>query len=97
MEKYRDNVRAAVEALRKRIRREKHSSGYKQLEIHVGKGIREIRDDFMVPERTAPMQLVERGSRDLDVERRTCCLRRPANKAAKHQAERTGNRGEVAA
>src|ERR1051326_4232969 len=45
MEKYRDNVRAAFEALKKRHPdAEKHPSGYKQLEIHVGLGIREVQD-----------------------------------------------------
>jgi len=71
MEKYRDNVRAAVEALKKtHPDAEKHSSGYKQLEIHVGKGIREIRDVILaVPEPyRPPMQLVERDLKDLDVE-----------------------------
>jgi len=71
MEKYRDNVRAAVEALKKtHPDAEKHSSGYKQLEMHVGKGIREIRDVILaVPEPyRPPMQLVEQDLRDLDTE-----------------------------
>src|SRR5258708_17634360 len=42
MEKYRDNVRAAVDALKKQHPdAEKHSSGYRQLEIHVAVGIEE--------------------------------------------------------
>ena len=71
MEKYRDNVRAAVEALKKtRPDAEKHSSGYKQLEIHVGKGIREIRDVIIaMPEQyRPPMQLVEQDLKDMDLE-----------------------------
>jgi len=71
MEKYRDNVRAAVEALKKtHPDAEKHSSGYKQLEIHVGKGIREIRDVIIaMPEQyRPPMQLVEQDLKDMDLE-----------------------------
>jgi hypothetical protein len=71
MEKYRDNVRAAVVALKKtRPDAEKHSSGYKQLEIHVGKGIREIRDVIIaMPEQyRPPMQLVEQDLKDMDLE-----------------------------
>ena len=71
MEKYRDNVRAAVDALKKtHPGAEKHSSGYKQLEIHVGHGIREIRDVILaVPEQyRPPMQLVEQDLKDLDME-----------------------------
>jgi len=71
MEKYRDNVRVAVEALKKtHPDAEKHSSGYKQLEIHVGKGIREIRDVIIaMPEQyRPPMQLVEQDLKDMDLE-----------------------------
>ena len=71
MEKYRDNVRAAVETLKKtHPDAEKHSSGYKQLEMHVGSGIREIRDVILaVPEPyRPPMQLVEQDLKDMDAE-----------------------------
>jgi len=71
MEKYRDNVRAALEALKKtHPDAEKHSSGYKQLEMHVGKGIREVRDVILaVPEAyRPPMQLVEQDLKELDTE-----------------------------
>src|SRR6266851_9865821 len=44
-EKYRDNVRAAVEALKKQHPdAEKQSNGYRQLEMHVRKGIREVNE-----------------------------------------------------
>jgi hypothetical protein len=71
MEKYRDNVRAALDALKKsHPDAEKHSSGYKQLEIHLGKGLREIRDVLIaVPEPfRPPMQLVAQDLRDMDME-----------------------------
>ena len=85
MEKYRDNVRAALEALKKtHPDAEKHSSGYKQLEIHVGKGMREIRDVILaVPEPfRPPMQLVETGSEGSWTSNCcTCCFRAgPANR-----------------
>src|SRR5215475_11380060 len=45
MEKYRDNVRAALDALKKaHPDAERHPSGYKQLEIHLEAGIREVND-----------------------------------------------------
>lgn len=71
MEKYRDNVRAAVEALKKtHPDAEKHSSGYRQLEMHVGSGIREIRDVILaVPEQyRPPMMIVEKDLKELDAE-----------------------------
>jgi hypothetical protein len=71
MEKYRDNVRAAVEALKKQHPdAEKHPSGYKQLEIHVAAGIREVQDVILaVPEPyRPPMELVRKDLRALDVE-----------------------------
>jgi hypothetical protein len=61
LEKYRDNVRAAFEALRKQHPdAEKHSNGYRQLEIHVGKGIREVEEATLAaPEPyKPPLQLV---------------------------------------
>lgn len=71
MEKYRDNVRAAIEALKKtQPDAEKHSAGYRQLEMHVGTGIREIRDVILaVPEPyRPPMQLVEQDLKEMDGE-----------------------------
>jgi len=45
LEKYRDNVRAAFAALKKQHpNAEKHSNGYRQLEMHVSKGIREVQE-----------------------------------------------------
>jgi len=71
MEKYRDNVRAAVEALKKQHPdAEKHSSGYRQLEIHLAAGIREVQDVILamrVPYRP-PMELVRKDLRAMDVE-----------------------------
>ena len=61
LEKYRDNVRAAVEALKKQHPdAEKQSNGYRQLEMHVRKGIREVDETLLVtPEAyKPPLQIV---------------------------------------
>ncbi len=71
MEKYRDNVRAALDGLKKaHPEAEKHSSGFKQLEIHVGRGLVEIRDVIIaMPEPLRPpMELVQKDLQDIDVE-----------------------------
>jgi len=49
LEKYRDNVHAALEALKKQHpNAEKQPNGYRQLEIHVRKGIRETGESLLV-------------------------------------------------
>ena len=71
MEKYRDNVRAALAGLKKaRPEAEKHPGGYKQLEIHVGRGLREVRDVMLaMPEAyRPPMQIVEQDLKEMDLE-----------------------------
>jgi hypothetical protein len=84
MEKYRDNVRAAVEALKKQHPdAEKHSSGYRQLEIHVAAGIREVQDVILaMPEPyRPPMELVRNDLRAMDLELlRLLFPRRPGEK-----------------
>ncbi len=84
MEKYRDNVRAALEALKKaRPDAEKHVGGYRELEMHTGKGLREIRDVILaMPEPyRPPMQLVEHDLLELDNEMlRLIFPRRPGEK-----------------
>jgi hypothetical protein len=61
LEKYRDNVRAALEALKKQHSdAEKHSNGYRQLEMQLRKGIRETEEAMLAaPEPyKPPLQLV---------------------------------------
>jgi predicted amidohydrolase YtcJ len=61
LEKYRDNVRAALEALKKQHPdAEKQSNGYRQLQMHVRKGIREVDETLLVsPEGyQPPLQIV---------------------------------------
>jgi hypothetical protein len=71
MEKYRDNAQAALEALkRSHPQAEKHPGGYKQLEFHMGRGLREVRDVILaMPEQfRPPMQIVEKDLLDIDTE-----------------------------
>jgi hypothetical protein len=61
LEKYRDNVRAALGALKKQHPdAEKQSNGYRQLQMHVRKGIREVDETLLVsPEGyKPPLQIV---------------------------------------
>src|SRR5215467_5458283 len=61
LEKYRDNVRAALDALKKQHPdAEKHSNGYRQMEMHVKHGIREVEDSMLAaPEPyKPPLQIV---------------------------------------
>ena len=71
MEKYRDNVRAALEAVKKaHPDGERHPSGYKQLEMHIEEGLREV-DDLLAtaPEPfRPPLQIVKSDLLELDKE-----------------------------
>ena len=63
LEKYRDNVRAALEALKKQhADAELHSNGYRQLQFHVNRGIREVEDALlMAPDPyKPPLEIVRR-------------------------------------
>jgi hypothetical protein len=66
LEKYRDNVRVALEGLkRKHVDAERDSAGFRQLEIHIQHGIREVNEIILrVPEEFQPPLLLVRG--DLD-------------------------------
>jgi hypothetical protein len=71
LEKYRDNARAAVEALKKQHPdAEKQSNGYRQLEMHLRKGIRELDETLLVsPEAyRPPLQIVRQDLIGLDDE-----------------------------
>ena len=49
LEKYRDNVRAASAAIEKETPDgERHPNGYKQLEMHVQKGLREVDEILLI-------------------------------------------------
>lgn len=84
MEKYRDNVRVALEAVKKvHPDGEKHPSGYKQLEIHIEGGLREV-DDLLatVPEAyRPPLEIVKADLLAFDKETlRLLFPRRPGEK-----------------
>ena len=71
LEKYRDNVRASVDALKKQHPdAEKQSNGYRQLEMQVQKGLREVEESIIVsPEDyRPPLQLVRQDLIGMDEE-----------------------------
>jgi hypothetical protein len=71
MEKYRDNARAAVDALKKDHRdAEHHTNGFKQLQIHVHKSLREVDEVLVVApdEFRPPLELVRRDLANIDDE-----------------------------
>jgi hypothetical protein len=71
MEKYRDNARAAVDALKKDHRdAEHHTNGFKQLQIHVHKALREVDEVLVVApdEFRPPLEIVRRDLAAIDDE-----------------------------
>ena len=84
MEKYRDNVRAAIDAVRKaHPDAEKHPAGYKQLEMHIEYGIREVGDLISIVPETyrPPLQIVKSDLLEMDNELlRALFPRRPGEK-----------------
>jgi hypothetical protein len=71
MEKFRDNVRAALEALKKQHPdAEKHSNGYRQMEMQVKQGIREVEDSMLVAPAPykPPLQIVRQDLIAMDDE-----------------------------
>ena len=71
MEKYRDNARVAIDALKKgHADAERHTSGFKQLQIHVHKTLREVDDSLVVApeEYRPPLEIVRRDLAAIDNE-----------------------------
>ena len=71
MEKYRDNVRASLEALKKQHPdAEKHSNGYRQMEMQVKQGIREVEDSMLAAPAPykPPLQIVRQDLITMDDE-----------------------------
>ena len=71
MEKYRDNVRAAFTALKKQHPdAERHSNGYRQMEMQVKQGIREVEDSMLAasPAYKPPLQIVRQDLIAMDDE-----------------------------
>jgi hypothetical protein len=96
MEKYRDNARAAVEALKRDHRdAEHHTNGFKQLQIHVHKSLREVDEVLVVaPEEfRPPLEIVRRDLAAIDDELLDLLFPRHPNEkkpAPKTSAGRTG-------
>jgi hypothetical protein len=70
-EKYRDNVRATFDLLKKQEPdADRHPGGYRQLELEVRKGIREVEEVQIVvpPEIRPPLGLVRKDLLDMDDE-----------------------------
>jgi len=92
LEKYRDNVRAAFEALKKQhADAEKHSNGYRQVEIHVKEGIREVEDSMLAAPAPykPPLQIVRQDLIAMDEELiRLLFPHRPADKQLKTPPEK---------
>lgn len=71
MEKYRDNARTAMDALKKDHRdAEHHTNGYKQLQIHVHKALRELNEVLVIipDEYRPPLEIVRRDLAAMDDE-----------------------------
>ncbi len=69
LEKYRDNVREAFALLRKeQPDADRHPGNYRQLEIEVRRGIREVEETLLVapPEVHPPLELVHQDLIDVD-------------------------------
>ena len=92
MEKYRDNVREAFEALKKQHPdAEKHSNGYRQMEMQVKQGIREVEDTMLAAPGPykPPLQIVRQDLITMDEEMiRLLFPHRPADKPATPPGEK---------
>jgi hypothetical protein len=70
-EKYRDNVRACFDLLKKQEPdADKHSNDYRRLELQTRRGIREVEDALLTapPEVHPPMEIVRKDILDMDDE-----------------------------
>lgn len=68
-EKYRDNVRAALQLLtRQEPNAERHGDGYRRIELQIRKGIREVEETLIVVPTVVrpPLQIVRQDLIDMD-------------------------------
>jgi hypothetical protein len=71
MEKYRDNARAALDALKKEHPNAEHQlNGYKQLQMHIRKALRDLKEVLLLApaEYKPPLQLVQQDLAAMDDE-----------------------------
>jgi succinate dehydrogenase flavin-adding protein (antitoxin of CptAB toxin-antitoxin module) len=88
-EKYRDNARVAFDGLQqKHADAERQSNGYRQLEIHVRRGIREVDEVLLrIPdEYQPPLQLVRKDLDTIDRELIGMLFRHPGDQPVPHPA-----------
>jgi hypothetical protein len=70
-EKYRDNVRATLQLLKQQEPdADRHPGGYRQLELQVRKGLREVQETLIIApgEMRPPLEIVRKDLLDLDDE-----------------------------
>lgn len=71
LEKYRDNARDAINALKRdHPDAERHTNGFKQLQMHIHRALRELDEALLVspPEYKPPLELVRRDLVSMDDE-----------------------------
>jgi hypothetical protein len=71
LEKYRDNVRACLELLKKQEPdADRHPGSYRQLELQTRKGLREVEDAMLIApmELRPPLEIVRKDILDMDGE-----------------------------
>jgi len=71
MEKYRDNARGSLDALKKQHPdAERQLNGYKQLQMHIRKALRDLKEILLLapPEVKPPLQLVQQDLANMDDE-----------------------------
>jgi hypothetical protein len=92
MERYRDDARAALDALKKsQPDAERHPNGYKQLQFHVHRSLRELDEILVVapPEYRPPLRLVRQDLAAMNDELlRMLFPRRPGERPIKPRSEK---------
>lgn len=71
LEKYRDNARVVIDALkREHPDAERHTNGFKQVQMHIHRALRELDESLLVspPEYKPPLELVRRDLLAMDEE-----------------------------
>ena len=71
LEKYRDNARVVIDALKRdHPDAERHTNGFKQVQMHIHRALRELDESLLVspPEYKPPLELVRRDLLSMDDE-----------------------------
>jgi hypothetical protein len=94
MEKYRDNARAAVDALKKEHPNADHQlNGYKQLQIHIRRAIRDLKETVLLApdEYKPPLRIVEHDLSLIDDELLQSLFPSPSQNTAQPQTQPIAN------